>query len=277
MLSLVFQGGSIMLLNGKPEELIKYSKGNFNPELFIKEVKNNWELTDLQFRMTCLISDLAINAQGVFSVSYNSFVEMFNKRFEIKVSLSSVRRFFGLLSKLGLISVNAAKRKNNQQSANIYIIEPFENEEEKNVEHAGKHPDEQAPERPYEQQNITINKTIKKTFNKPLNNFDNNIVNKRYDYKQELEEETNFKLVKEYMSKGLNKLICLKVIDEINQNRWINKSSIGNYGAYLRMCLEGALEKVEIKLGKREKKIDKVLRNLGNSVPFYNWLEEYSC
>jgi hypothetical protein len=143
MLSLVNQGESIMLLNGKPEELKKYSKGTYNKELFIQGVKDQWELTDLQIRMTYLIFDLAEKAQGVFSVSYGKFIKMFEERFDMEVSLSSVRRFFGILSKIGVLTVNEAKRKNNKRSANIYIIGPLaeakEHVEEHSTEQAHKH------------------------------------------------------------------------------------------------------------------------------------------
>ena len=104
-----------MLLNGKPEELKKYSKGTYNKEHFVQAIKDRWELTDLQIRMTYLISDLAVKAQGVFSVSYGSFIKMFEERFDMEVSLSSVRRFFGILSRIGVLTVNEAKRKNNKR------------------------------------------------------------------------------------------------------------------------------------------------------------------
>lgn len=154
-----------MLVNGRPEELVKYSKGTYNKESFVQAVKDRWELTDLQIRMTYLVSDLAVNAEGVFSITHQNFLKMFEERFKMNVSLSSVRRFFGLLSKIEVLSVNHAKRKNNQQSANIYIVEVSQAEEQP-YEHA---PDT-LTEQPVEQHNITINKNLNNTFNKPLNN-----------------------------------------------------------------------------------------------------------
>ena len=154
-----------VLVNGRPEELVKYSKGTYNKEKFVQAVKDKWELTDLQIRMTYLVSDLAVNAEGVFSITHQNFLRMFEERFRMDVSLSSVRRFFGLLSKIGVLSVNHAKRKNNQQSANIYIVNVTQEGEQPN-----EHPSDTLTEQPVEQHNKTINKP----FNKPLMDFNCN-------------------------------------------------------------------------------------------------------
>src|SRR5690606_31711356 len=233
ILFLVFQGGSTMrvLINGKPEELVKYSKVTYDKDYFVQAVKDRWELTDLQIRMTYLISDLAVKANGVFSVTHQNFIKMFEERFKMEVSLSSVRRFFCLLSKIGVLSINGAKRKNNQQSANIYIVEvePPKTEEQP-YEHRHEHLEEHA----LEQHNIALNKTI----NKPLKNtLKINLVNKN--------QEIIDKLILEYMHKGLSKKVCLLVLSEIQQN-----PNIKNFGGYFRNALENTLYKHNVKHGK---------------------------
>ncbi|PQD94381.1 hypothetical protein CYL18_14285 [Pradoshia eiseniae] len=154
-----------MLVNGRPEELVKYSKGPYYKEKFLQVVKERWELTDLQIRMTYLVSDLALNAEGVFSITHQNFLRMFEERFRMEVSLSSVRRFFGLLSKIEVLSIHHAKRKNNQQSANIYIVNVSQEGEQLN-----EHPSDTPVEQPVEQHNKTINNI----FNKPLTDFNCN-------------------------------------------------------------------------------------------------------
>ncbi|MGE7601286.1 hypothetical protein ACQKL5_02160 [Peribacillus sp. NPDC097675] len=160
-----------MLVNGKMEELKKYSKNTYDKQAFVEQVKNNWDLTDLQIRMTYLISDLAVQADGVFSIAYNTFVNMFERRFSMKISLSSVRRFFSLLSKIGVLSVNPAKRKNNKQSANIYIVENFKSEiaVEKKLNENHEHPVEQPYEHLEEHHNIPLTKPLTKPLNKKPN------------------------------------------------------------------------------------------------------------
>ncbi|GAQ18700.1 hypothetical protein OPHB3_2641 [Oceanobacillus picturae] len=163
------------------EELIKYSKGNYQKEAFVSEFKKRWEPTDLQIRMMYLASDLAINSKGVFSVSHEGFLEMFNDRFEMKTSLSSVRRFFKLLEKLDMIEIVHTKRKNYKQTSNIYIVEQCiendqENEFEYPHEHASEHAIEQATEQVGEQQIITVNKTINNTLNNTLNLNPNHVL-----------------------------------------------------------------------------------------------------
>lgn len=39
-----------MLLNGKPEELTRYSKLKYNAQLFIQKDHELWEYSDLQIR-----------------------------------------------------------------------------------------------------------------------------------------------------------------------------------------------------------------------------------
>lgn len=158
-----------MLENCKPEELIKYSKGTYNKEKFITEAVERWELTDKQLRMVYLISDLSEKANGVFSVSNGSFRKMFEKRFKMAVSRSTVIRFFQLLEELGLLSVHEAKRKNRKQSANIFIMEPLETVDEipneTPEEIPEEIPEETLTETPYEIHNIDSNIALNKGSN----------------------------------------------------------------------------------------------------------------
>lgn len=78
-----------MLLNGKSEELKKYSKGTFKKEAFLQSIKERWELTDLQIREAYMVADLAVKGDGAFSVSYGKFIKMFEERFDMEISLSS--------------------------------------------------------------------------------------------------------------------------------------------------------------------------------------------
>src|SRR4051794_6189068 len=103
-----------MLVNGRTEHLKQYSKSTYNKEKFIEEAKDRWCFNDNQIRMLYLVADLAENAEGVFSVSYLKFLEIFKERFKLVISDKTVQRFFKLLSKLEVISINAAIRKNNQ-------------------------------------------------------------------------------------------------------------------------------------------------------------------
>ncbi|MGG5736680.1 hypothetical protein [Bacillus cereus group sp. IBL03679] len=130
-----------MLLNGRPEELTRYSKLKYDAKLFIQKAYELWEYSDLQIRCVYLISDLAKKGQGVFSIAYSTFQKMFEQRFDMKISLSTVRRFFALMEKIDLISIHEAKRKNEQQSANVYVIEQQcdEPQHEQPVEHPSEH------------------------------------------------------------------------------------------------------------------------------------------
>jgi hypothetical protein len=123
-----------MLVTGKTEHLKQYSRGTYNKEKFIEEAKDRWCFNDNQIRMLYLVADLAENASGVFSVSYLKFLDMFKERFKMVVSDKTVQRFFKLLAKLEVLSINATIRKNNQQSANIYIIEVYESDVKPSVQ-----------------------------------------------------------------------------------------------------------------------------------------------
>ncbi|MGY6209501.1 hypothetical protein ACXEO8_05960 [Cytobacillus firmus] len=271
-----------MLVNCKNEELKKYSKGTYNPELLVPKIKNRWELTDLQFRMACMISDLAINGQGVFSIAHNTFVEMFEERFRMKISLSSVRRFFGLLQNIGILTINAAKRKNNKQSANIYIIESIE--QEITNEQPDEHPEEQACEPLYEQHNIALKNTLNKASKEPLKHeFVNNIGNKDtqednadlYLKQNNIErvqdtydDEIIYKLTNEYRAKGLSKEVCLRVVDEVMQVR----HTIENFPAYLATCLKNTLYKSQVKHGLINPYERMRERLKGTDIPYFDWL-----
>lgn len=151
--------------NCKPGELVKYSKGAYNKEKFITEAVERWELTDKQIRMVYLIADLSEKANGVFSVSNGSFRKMFEKRFKMTVSRSTVIRFFQLLEELGLLKVHEAKRKNRKQSANIFIMEPLETVDEIPNETPVEMPEETLTETPDEIHNIDSNIALNKDSN----------------------------------------------------------------------------------------------------------------
>ncbi|CAK8580898.1 hypothetical protein [Priestia megaterium] len=210
-----------MLLNAKAEELSKYSKLKYEANKFISKVKEVWEYSDLQIRCVYLISDLAKKGNGVFSIAYSTFQNMFEQRFKMKISLSSVRRFFTLMSKLDLVSVHKAKRKNEQQSANIYIIEQ-QCEEPTQTENK-EHPVEQAPEH----QN-SVSKETQKDKHKPLSK---ECVNKENVQQEKIIHNAYIKF-----KKHINKTLFCKILTEIK-----NKKGIKNFKAYL----EGALSKVE--------------------------------
>ncbi|KAB2489989.1 hypothetical protein [Priestia endophytica] len=283
-----------MLLNGKIEELKKYSKCTYDKSAFVEEVKNHWDLTDLQIRMTYLISDLAVKAEGVFSIAYNTFIDMFEQRFNMKVSLSSVRRFFGLLSKIGVLSVNAAKRKNNKQSANIYIIEPINNEigENEISEKRQGHPEEQVYEHPEEQHNITFKDTLNTPLNK--NNFNCN-------YKKPLPPQ-KFKIlltdscnefytkfsVGRYSKKQWNTLIGKFVNDTVESKRYINVPEHKIKG-FAYKCLEKICDNSDYKHSEEFAEYQEVMNELANKketigfqditlngVKLFNWLEKDS-
>ncbi|MFJ7678265.1 hypothetical protein ACIQXQ_09390 [Peribacillus sp. NPDC097198] len=277
-----------MLVNGKMEELKKYSKNTYDKQAFVEEVKNNWDLTDLQIRMTYLISDLAVKADGVFSIAYNTFVNMFERRFSMKISLSSVRRFFNLLSKIGVLSVNAAKRKNNKQSANIYIVENVKNEiavEEKlNENH--EHPEEQAYEHHEEHHNIPLTKPL----TKPLNNNPNFNCNcKESDierFKSLLTNAANEMYPKfslgRWSKKQWNTLITQFVNDTITSGRYKNVSDEKIQGFAYR-CLEKIVSNSDYKRSQDFYDYQQIMSELAQNkssnetneeYPFvYNWLE----
>ncbi|MGU3395006.1 hypothetical protein ACNHOZ_12675 [Priestia sp. D51] len=210
-----------MLLNGKAEDLSKYSKLKYEANKFISKVKEVWEYSDLQIRCVYLISDLAKKGNGVFSIAYSTFQTMFEQRFKMKISLSSVRRFFTLMSKLGLVSVHKAKRKNEQQSANIYIIEQ-QCEEPKQIENK-EHPVEQAPEH----QN-SVSKETQNGEQKPLS--------KKYVNTDNVQQEKIIHNAYIKFKKHINQTLFFKILTEVK-----NKKGIRNFKSYL----EGALSKVE--------------------------------
>ena len=209
-----------MLLNGKPEELTRYSKLKYSAQLFIQKAHELWDYSDLQIRCVYLISDLAKKGQGVFSVAYSTFQKMFEQRFKMKISLSTVRRFFALMEKVGLLSINVAKRKNEQQSANVYIVEQQCEEPQ----------DEQAHEHPCEHQNI-ISKEIKNDKQKTIKNT---------NVKNDVIHELNVK----YMQKKKKKRTIMK---EIKKNK--NKRGISDLKSYIDTALNNVLHRVQLKNG----------------------------
>lgn len=219
-----------MLLNAKAEELSKYSKLKYEADKFIQKAKEVWEYSDLQIRCIYLISDLAKKGNGVFSISYNTFVAMFEQRFKMKISLSSVRRFFALMKKLGLVSIHAAKRKNEQQSANIIIIEQ-QCEEPTQVENE-EHPIEQAPEH----QN-SISKEIQDGEQKTLSE---DVVNKE----QVHNEQTIYEAYLEFKKQGINRKLFDRVINDIK-----SKANIKNFKAYLYSALRNVVHHKSLKNG----------------------------
>lgn len=233
-----------MLLNGKPEELTRYSKLKYNAQLFIQKAHELWEYSDLQIRCVYLISDLAKKGSGVFSIAYSTFQKMFAQRFDMKISLSTVRRFFALMEKIGLLSINEAKRKNEQQSANVYIVEQQCNEPKQ----------EQPIEHPCEHQNI-ISKEIKNDKQKTLNN---NTVNKEDVIQNDIihDEYTHAR------KNGISKKMFFKVIDEIK-----NKRGINNIGAYIRGAINNIINHKSFRDGTR------TYENPMNQL-FYQWLNE---
>ncbi|PFT58075.1 hypothetical protein [Priestia megaterium] len=219
-----------MLLNAKAEELVKYSKLNYNTDKFIRKVKDVWEYSDLQIRCVYLISDLAKKGNGVFSIAYSTFQNMFEQRFNMKISLSSVRRFFALMKKLGLVSIHAAKRKNEQQSANIIIIEQ-QCEEPTQIE-TEEHPLEQASEH----QN-SVSKETQNDKHKPLSE---ECVNKE----NVQQEQTIYEAYLEFKKQGINRELFDRVINDIK-----SKANIKNFKAYLYSALRNVVHHKSLKNG----------------------------
>ncbi|MGG1916090.1 replication initiator protein A [Priestia megaterium] len=99
-------------------------------------------------------------------------------------------------------------------------------------------------------QNEPVDGSKRTTSNNNYNNnknINNNFVNKENPvYKNSKSiDETISKLCTEYMSKGLNKDICLKVASEALEKI----DFIDNFGGYLRNSLQGALHSVQWKTG----------------------------
>ncbi|MCQ6527461.1 hypothetical protein [Bacillus mycoides] len=233
-----------MLLNGKPEELTRYSKLKYNAQLFIQKAHELWEYSDLQIRCVYLISDLAKKGSGVFSIAYSTFQKMFAQRFSMEISLSTVRRFFALMEKIGLLSINEAKRKNEQQSANVYIVEQQCNEPQQ----------EQPVEHPCEHQNIISLQEIKDDKHNTLNN--NNVNNTVIQNDIIHDEYTHAR------KNGISKKMFFKVIDEMK-----NKRGINNIGAYIRGAINNIINHKSFRNGTR------TYENPMNQF-FYEWLQE---
>ncbi|OSM14677.1 hypothetical protein BTH38_04580 [Bacillus toyonensis] len=232
-----------MLLNGKPEELTRYSKLKYDAKLFIQKAHELWEYSDLQIRCVYLISDLAKKGSGVFSVAYSSFQKMFEQRFSMKISLSTIRRFFALMAKIDLISIHEAKRKNEQQSANVYVIE----QQCEELQH------EQPVEHPCEHQNI-ISKEIKDNKQKTLNNnnVNNTVIQNDIIHDEYVHARKN----------GISRKMFSKVIDEIK-----NKNNISNLQKYIRGTINNIINHISFRNG------TKTYDNPMNQF-FYEWLNE---
>lgn len=214
-----------MLLNGKSEELSKYSKVKYVAQLFVDKAKEVWEYSDLQIRCIYLISDLAKKGNGVFSIAHSTFKNMFEQRFDMKISLSTVRRFFALMEKLGLLSINEAKRRNNSQSANIYIVEQQSDHQQGSIESLP--PCEHPQEHPPEPLNTSFQEVNDKQ--KPLINTVNTV-------KQDVDQDKIiFDAYLEFKESRIDKSLFNKVLAQVLKNK-----EIRNFGAYLR----GALKKV---------------------------------
>ncbi|MGX5541512.1 hypothetical protein ACWKTJ_27440 [Bacillus wiedmannii] len=232
-----------MLLNGKSEELTRYSKLKYDAKLFIQKAHELWEYSDLQIRCVYLISDLAKKGSGVFSIAYGTFQKMFAQRFDMKISLSTVRRFFALMERIDLISIHEAKRKNEQQSANVYIVEQQCDEPQH----------EQPVEHPCEHQNIISLQEIKDDKQKTLNNNVNNSVIQ------------NDLIHDEYIfarKNGISRKMFSKVIDEIK-----NKNNISNLQKYIRGAINNIINHIAFRDG------TKTYDNPMNQI-FYKWLHE---
>ncbi|HWJ78394.1 MAG TPA: hypothetical protein VNR61_10000 [Niallia sp.] len=269
-----------MLLNCKNEQLVKFSKGTYNKQVFIQEVKDRWELTDKQIRMTFLIADLAENAEGVFSIAHSTFVNMFEQRFKMKISLSTVRRFFELLSKLELLSIHAAKRRNNQQSANIYIVE-LQIEDEQLDEQAY----EQVTEQASGQHNIALKNTLNKDSNIPLNNCNCNYkeseINKfRVLLKEACNEFYTTFATGRYSKKQWNTLIDKFVNDSIDR-KYYETVIQHRIKGFAYKCLEKIADNTDYKNSDDFKAYQESMFELANSPItnhqgsnplFYDWL-----
>ncbi|MCC2536576.1 hypothetical protein [Bacillus paranthracis] len=233
-----------MLLNGKAEELSRYSKLKYNAQLFIQKAHELWEYSDLQIRCIYLIADLAKKGKGVFSIAYGTFQNMFEQRFKMKISLSTIRRFFALMEKIGLLSINKAKRKNEQQSANIYIVEQQYDELQQ----------EQPIEHPSEHQNTSFQEVDDKQ--KTLNNTN---VNNEVVQNEIIHEEYAFA-----RENGISKKLYFKLIDEIK-----NKTAIKNLSAYIRGAINNITNHISFRNGTR-------VYDNPHSQLFYDWLNNNS-
>ncbi|PGS29451.1 hypothetical protein COC55_06600 [Bacillus cereus] len=232
-----------MLLNGKPEELTRYSKLKYDAKLFIQKAHELWEYSDLQIRCVYLISDLAKKGIGVFSIAYSTFQKMFEQRFSMKISLSTVRRFFALMEKIGLLSINEAKRKNEQQSANVYIVEQQceEPQHEQPLEHPSEHQNTVSKETEDDKQKTLNNNNVNNTV------IQNNVIHDEYVYARK---------------NGISKKMFSKVIGEMK-----NKKGISNIGAYIRGAINNIINHISFRNGTR------TYENPMSQF-FYNWLND---
>ncbi|HFK1517122.1 TPA: hypothetical protein ACGXMA_002967 [Bacillus cereus] len=231
-----------MLLNGKPEELTRYSKLKYNAQLFIQKAHELWEYSDLQIRCVYLISDLAKKGSGVFSIAYSTFQKMFAQRFDMKISLSTVRRFFALMEKIGLLSINEAKRKNEQQSANVYIVEQQCDEPQQ----------EQLVEHPCEHQNTSFQEVDDKQKTLSNNNVNNTVIQNDVIHDEYVYARKN----------GISRKMFLKVVDEMK-----DKKGISNMGAYIRGTINNIINHISFRNGTRT--YDNPMNQF-----FYEWLQE---
>ncbi|MFZ7823883.1 hypothetical protein ACO1DI_12455 [Priestia sp. 40] len=79
------------------------------------------------------------------------------------------------------------------------------------------------------------------------------------------QDEIIHKLCSEFMSKGMNKSLCLRVVEEAKK-----KKNVDNFGAYLRTCLQNTLYKSQLKNGQLD-----LSDKFGNSsMLFYNFLND---
>lgn len=232
-----------MLLNGKPEELTRYSKLKYDAKLFIQKAHELWEYSDLQIRCVYLISDLAKKGQGVFSIAYGTFQKMFAQRFSMKISLSTVRRFFALMEKISLLSINEAKRKNEQQSANVYIVEQQcdEPQHEQPVEHPSEHQNTVSKETEDDKQKTLNNNHVNNTV------IQNDVIHDEYVYARK---------------NGISRKMFLKVVDEMK-----DKKGISNIGAYIRGAINNIINHISFRNGTR------TYENPMSQF-FYDWLND---
>ena len=105
-------------------------------------------------------------------------------------------------------------------------------------------------------------------FNKNKDIVNKNIVNKEPVNKNPVNKDDIInELILEYMKKGLNKSLCLKVVDEAR-----SKVGIENFGAYLRSCLEKTLYRVKVKTGEIDpsEKMKEMYEKAG--MFYFDWL-----
>ncbi|MFJ8219063.1 hypothetical protein [Bacillus cereus] len=131
------------------------------------------------------------------------------------------------MKKIGLLSINEAKRKNEQQSANVYIVEQqFEEQQH-----------EQPVEHPTEHQN-TVSKETENNKQKTLNNT---YVNNKVIQNDVMHDEYVFA-----KKNGISKKLFCKVVDEVK-----SKSGISNIGAYIRGAINNIINYISFRNGTR--------------------------